>query len=202
MISVIVPFHNEKENLPLLIDGLLIQLDKTKEKFEIILVDDGSSDNFLPPKAGFNFQPNVKLLKHKKKLGKGQGLKTGVENTKGEIIVFMDADLQDDPSDFPRFFEKIKEGYDFVNGMREKRKDNPVVKFYSKIVAWFLREFLNSPYTDINCGYKVFRKEVLRDFTFYGNNFRFFPLAVFYNGYKVTEINVKNNPRKYGKSKF
>ncbi|MEK7096760.1 MAG: glycosyltransferase, partial [Patescibacteria group bacterium] len=80
--------------------------------------------------------------------------------------------------------------------------DNLIVKIYSKIVAWFLKSFLNSPYIDINCGYKAFKREVLKEFSFYGNNFRFFPLAVFYNGFKVTEINVKNNKRKFGESKF
>ena len=196
MISIIIPFYNEKDSLSILV-GLLVKQLKNKE-FEIILVDDGSTDNFHPPADGSNF----KFLKHKKRLGKGQALKTGIENSIGEIIVFMDGDLQDDPADLPRLLKKIDEGYDFVNGIREKRNDNLLVKFYSKIVAWFLKVFLNSPYTDINCGYKAFKKVVLEDFIFYGNNFRFFPLAVFYNGFKVTEINVKNNKRKFGKSKF
>src|SRR3989339_2163152 len=196
MISIIIPFYNEKDSLSILV-GLLVKQLKNKE-FEIILVDDGSTDNFHPPADGSNF----KFLKHKKPLGKGQALKTGIENSIGEIIVFMDGDLQDDPVDLPRLLKKIDEGYDFVNGIREKRNDNLIVKFYSKIVAWFLKTFLNSPYTDINCGYKVFNRKVLKDFVFYGNNFRFFPLAVFYNGYKVTEINVKNNKRMFGKSKF
>ena len=207
MLSIIIPFHNEKENLPILIMQLTSQLHLMEKDYEIILVDDGSTDNTISNlKCQMsNLQlksQNLYYFTHKKKLGKGQGLKTGVENAKGETIVFMDADLQDDPSDLPRFLEKIKDGHDFVNGIRGKRNDNLLVKFYSKIVAWFLREFLHSPYTDINCGYKVFRKKVLGGFTFYGNNFRFFPLAVFYNGYKVTEINVKNNQRRFGKSKF
>ena len=202
MITIIIPFYNEAESIPVLVQYLNNQLNKLKKEFEIILINDGSSDNFLPIKSGFNFRSNVKLISHKKRLGKGEALKTGVENSSGETIVFMDGDLQDDPADLPRLLEKINEGYDFVNGIREKRNDNLLVKFYSKIVAWFLKTFLNSPYTDINCGYKAFKKDVLKDFVFYGNNFRFFPLAVFYNGFKVTEINVKNNQRKFGKSKF
>ncbi|MEK7177450.1 MAG: glycosyltransferase family 2 protein [Patescibacteria group bacterium] len=200
MISIIIPFYNEKESIPILIKGLAAQLEKIKEKYEIVLVDDGSTDawrqNFQNPKS------EIQIFEHKKKLGKGQALKTGIENSSGETIVFMDGDLQDDPEDLPRFIEKINEGHDFVNGIREKRNDNFIVKFYSKIVAWFLKSFLNSPYIDINCGYKAFKREVLKEFSFYGNNFRFFPLAVFYNGFKVTEINVKNNKRKFGESKF
>lgn len=200
MLSIIIPFYNEAESIPVLVGHINNQLEKLKKEFEIILVDDGSTDawrqNFQNPKS------KIQIFQHKKKLGKGQALKTGIENSSGEIIVFMDGDLQDDPQDLPEFLEKIQEGSDFVNGIREKRNDNLIVKFYSKIVAWFLKTFLNSPYTDINCGYKVFNRKVLKDFIFYGNNFRFFPLAVFYNGYKVTEINVKNNKRMFGRSKF
>ena len=200
MISIVIPFYNEKENLPILIEGLVAVLEKVNEKYEIVLVDDGSGDgdsSKLKVKS-----EKLKVVKHRKRFGKGQALKTGIENSKGEVLVFMDGDLQDDPADLPKFLEKINEGNDFVNGIREKRNDNAIVKFYSKIVALFLKTFLSSPYTDINCGYKAFKKEVLNDFIFYGNNFRFFPLAVFYNGYKVTEINVKNNKRIFGKSKF
>lgn len=192
MISIIIPFYNERENLPILVDLLVKEL-KNKE-YEILLVDDGSTDNF---------QTNIKLLKHKKRLGKGMALKTGIENSKGEIIVFMDADLQDDPADLEKFFRKIDEGNDFVNGIRINRhKENFLLEVYSFLAGMFLKKFLNSPFTDINCGFKVFRRKVLKDFVFYGNNFRFFPLYVFYNGFKVGEIEVKNNPRKFGKSKF
>lgn len=198
MISVIIPFHNEKENLPILVDLLMEKL-KGKE-YEIVLVDDGSTDKFQI--LNLKSQINIKLVKHKKKLGKGQALNTGIENSKGDVIVFMDADLQDDPEDLPKFLNKIEEGYDFVNGIRKKREDSNLVKFYSKIARGFLQIFLHSPYIDINCGFKAFKRKVLKDFIFYGNNFRFFPLAVFYNGYKVEEIEVKNNPRKFGHSKF
>ena len=202
MISIIIPFYNEKESIPVLINRLINTLKTIDEKWEIILVDDGSNDNSEFRVQNSESNKNIKLIKHKKKLGKGQALKTGIENSSGDTIVFMDGDLQDDPVDLPKLVEKINEGYDLVNGIREKRNDNLLVKFYSKIVFWFLKIFLNSPYIDINCGYKVFKKEVLKDFIFYGNNFRFFPLAVYYNGFKVTEINVKNNKRKFGKSKF
>ncbi|MFA6533347.1 MAG: glycosyltransferase family 2 protein [Patescibacteria group bacterium] len=199
MISIIIPFYNEAESIPVLVERLNDQLNKFKKEFEIILVNDGSTDN---PQSVIRNLNNIKLFNHKKRLGKGEALKTGIENSSGETIVFMDGDLQDDPSDLPEFLKKIQEGNELVNGIREKRNDNLIVKFYSKIVAWFLKTFLNSPYTDINCGYKVFDRKVLRGFIFYGNNFRFFPLAVFYNGYKVTEINVKNNKRMFGRSKF
>jgi glycosyltransferase involved in cell wall biosynthesis len=200
MISIIIPFYNEKESLPILIDQLINQLDGLKKEYEIILVDDGSTD---AERQNFKFQiSNFKLLHHKKRLGKGAALKTGIENSSGDIIVFMDADLQDDPKDIHKFLKKINEGYDFVNGIRVNRQENYLVKIYSKTASWFLKTFLHSPFTDINCGFKVFKKEILKDFNFYGNNFRFFPLATFLNGYKVVEISVTNNQRKFGKTKF
>lgn len=200
MISVIIPFYNEKENLPTLIKHLIEVSDKLNSEYEIVLVDDGSNDNFQfsPAVGGTNF----KLIHHKKRLGKGQALKTGIENSSGDIIVFMDGDLQDDPKDLPKLLKKIDEGDDFVNGIRVNRQENGLLKTYSKIASWFLQRFLNSPFTDINCGYKAFKKETLKDFNFYGNNFRFFPLATYLNGYKVSEIPVINNQRKFGVTKF
>lgn len=202
MISIIIPFYNEKENLPILITQLSSQLKLLKKDFEIVLVDDGSKDNYKLQMTNDKLNSNIKIIKHKKRFGKGEALKTGINSSKGEIIVFMDADLQDDPKDLPKFLRKIDEGYDFVNGVRKRRKDNFLVKLYSFLAGKFLRVFLHSPYKDINCGFKAFRREVLKDFVFYGNNFRFFPLYVFYNGYKVGEIEVKNNKRLFGKSKF
>ncbi len=202
MISIIIPFYNETENLKTLIPALVNVLEKIKKKFEVILVDDGSDDNFKFSIFNFKTNKTLKILKHRKRLGKGQALKTGIENASGTTMIFMDADWQDDPDDIRYFIKKIDQGFDLVNGKRIKREDNLLVKFYSKLANWLLKKILKSPFSDINCGFKAFKKEVLKDFVFYGNNFRFFPLAVYYQGYKVTEIPVKNNPRKFGQSKF
>jgi len=207
MISIIVPFHNEEGSLPVLIDKLDAEINKLHDSCEVILVDDGSTDNskfkIQNSKSQVKSQKNeIKIVSLRKRFGKGEALRSGIEASKGDILVFMDADLQDDPKDLPNFLKKINEGYDFVNGIRAKRQDNIIVKFYSKIARYFLKLFLQSPFTDINCGFKAFRREVLKDFYFYGNNFRFFPLAIYYQGYKVMEIPVTNNPRLHGKSKF
>ena len=200
MISVIIPFYDEKDNLPILLAKLTPELNKTKKEYEIVLVDDGSTDDWQKSLHGYSL--NIKIAEHRKKMGKGQALKTGIDASRGDILVFMDADLQDDPKDLKHFLKKIDGGFDFVNGVRLKRRDNLLVKAYSFLAAFFLRTFLHSPYTDINCGFKAFKRKVLSDFSFYGNNFRFFPLAVFYQGHRVGEIPVTNNPRKYGVSKF
>ena len=209
MLSLVIPFYNEAESLPALIKHLIEVGEKISSEYEIVLVDDGSTDNSISnikdqiSKLHIKNQKEIKLYLHKKRLGKGQALRTGLEHSKGDIIVFMDADLQDDPEDLPKYLEKIAEGYDFVNGKRTRRhNDNLLLRAYSVFAEKFLKIFINSPYSDINCGFKAFKKSVLDDFAFYGNNFRFFPLAVFYNGYKVTEIEVKNKPRQFGKSKF
>lgn len=200
MISVIIPFFNEKENLKILLPKLLDSLNNLNKDYEVVLVDDGSTDGGVSDVKVKS--KHLKIINHKKRLGKGSALKTGLENSTGEIVVFMDADLQDDPIELKKFIKKIDEGYDFVNGKRVKRKDNFLVRIYSSLANFFLKKVLNSPYSDINCGFKAFRKEVLENFVFYGNNFRFLPLAVFYGGYKVTEVDIVNHQRKFGASKF
>ena len=204
MISIIIPFFNEEENLPTLIKHLIEVCKKISREYEIVLVDDGSTDNSESriQNSELFITKKIRLFSHKKRQGKGEALNTGVKEAKGNIIVFMDADLQDDPEDLPKFLKKIDEGFDFVNGIRIGRKDNLIIKTYSTLAKYFLKLFSGSPFIDINCGYKAFKREVLSQFVFYGNNFRFFPLAVFYNGYKVTEIPVRNHPRIQGKSKF
>ncbi len=201
MISVIIPFHNEKENLPELLPSLKTELQKLGS-YEIILVDDGSLDSYMDVLKPLLHHETVKLVKMGRQMGKGRALNAGIKQAKGKYIVFMDADLQDDPADLQAFYKKIEDGYDLVNGYRHNRKDNPIIKIYSNIAGWFLKRFLNSPFSDINCGFKMFRKEILEELPLYGNNFRFFPLAAFYEGYKVSEVKVNNRPRIHGTSKF
>lgn len=200
MISIVIPFFNERENLKILIPKLEENLAHLQKEFEVVLVDDGSTDGSI---SEFKIENSkFKIIKHQKRLGKGAALRTGIENSNGDVIVFMDADFQDDPAEIKKFIKKIEEGYDLVNGRRTKRKDNFLIKTYSFFANFFLRKILRSPFSDINCGFKAFKKEVVDSFVFYGNNFRFFPLAAFYNGFKVTEIGVINHPRRYGLSKF
>lgn len=196
MISIIIPFYNEEKNIPILLGEINEVMEKEQKDYEIILVDDGSREKLQV--SSFKFQ----LYIHKKRMGKGEALKTGLVNAKGNIIVFMDGDLQDDPHNLPDFISKLNEGYDLVNGIRSQRKDTGIVKLYSHIANSVLRKIFKSPFTDINCGFKAFKRDVIKDMPLYGNNFRFLPLSAFYQGFKVSEVPVNNRKRIHGFSKF
>lgn len=200
MISVLIPFYNEEKNLPILIDRLHKVFKKIQKPYEIILVDDGSRDDSV--EAITPLPDKVKLVQHRRQMGKGRALLSAFQNAKGEIIVFMDADLEDNPDELPKFIEKIEEGYDLVNGSRKGRKHSGVIKMYSSFANSFIRSWLKSPFTDVNCGFKAIRRKVLEEITLYGNNFRFLPLGAFYEGFKVTEVEVSHKKRIYGVSKF
>ncbi len=203
MISVIIPFHNEEENIIPLYEELRMMFDSHGYAHEILFIDDGSTDKSSEQvKQVIEKDHHVFLHIHKKQFGKGKALQTGLSHSKGDIIIFMDGDLQDDPKEIPAFMEKLHEGYDLVNGIRTKRKDNSVVKIYSRVANFVLHRLLRSPFTDINCGFKIFKKEIIKDIPFYGNNFRFFPLAAYLEGHKVSEIHVRNRERVHGKTKY
>lgn len=203
MISIIIPFHNEEKNITILHDELTKEMKKLGEPYEVVFINDGSTD--YSDKEARDLQKkdsHVTYTAFQRKSGKGSALSRGIEKSKGDVLVFMDGDLQDDPKYIGAFYRKLQEGYDLVNGIRQLRKDNDIVKTYSKLGNSFLRKLLHSPFTDVNCGFKMFRKEVLDDIALYANNFRFFPIAAFYHGYRVTEIPVTNRERKYGVTKF
>lgn len=201
MISVIIPFYNEEENLSELIKRLTTVLSGMKEKFELVFIDDGSTDGYekeFPKKS-----PEIHLIKHRRRMGKGRALESGFAKSKGDIIVFMDADLQDDPDDLPKFIEKLSDGYDFVNGWRKHRIDPVSKTLPSSIFNYFLlKKMLKSRYHDINCGFKAMKREVLEEFTFYGDNYRFLPILVDRRGFRITEVVVNHHPRRHGVSKY
>lgn len=202
MISVIIPFYNEEESLPILHRKLKSVLDKIKTEYEIIYVDDGSDDQGKKKLFEETKGDQVKILSQKKRFGKGRALETGFTESKGDLIIFMDADLQNDPDDLPSFVEKIKDGYDLVNGYREVRNDGVdktlPSKIYNKLTTWLFDVRLH----DINCGFKAIKREVLENISLYGDNYRIVPILAKNEGFKITEIQVKHHPRKYGVSKY
>lgn len=197
MLSIIIPFYNEKENIQRLTSELSQVLMKVKEEYEIILVDDGSEDHFIVPRDG-----KIRLISHRKRFGKGRALLTGFMQSKGEVIVFMDADLQDDPHELPKFLDKVKNGYDFINGWRKIRNDPFSKTLPSAFFNFFLGAFLSSPFHDINCGFKMMRRSVLTEIPLYGDNYRFLPIFAYKEGFKTTEVEIAHHPRLHGKSKY
>lgn len=201
MISIIIPFHNEEENLPLLYSRLKEVLSQLKEDHEIIFIDDGSDDKSIAELKNKN--GHIKLVSHRKRFGKGRALVSGFSVSSGKIIVLMDADLQDDPKEIPRFLSKINQGYDLVNGWRKQRND-PISKTLPSSIFnfFFLKLLFRSKFHDINCGFKALRREVLDQIPLYGDNYRFIPLIAEKGGFKTTEIPIHHHPRIYGKSKY
>lgn len=200
MISIIIPFHNEKEDLPLLLKRLTEISAKIKEKVEIILIDDGSTDSW---KQSVHLPEMVQLIEHKKKLGKGRALTAGFNMSKGDIIIFMDADLQDNPVDLPKFIDKIHEGYDLVNGWRKFRRD-PISKTLPSSIfnTVLLKLLLQTKFHDVNCGFKAMKRSVLEEHPLYGDNYRFLPILAEKSGFLTTEVVVTHSPRMHGKSKY
>jgi glycosyltransferase involved in cell wall biosynthesis len=203
MISIIIPFFNERENLPILYKELVTELEPMNRAYELVFVNDGSTDESGVYASKLAETDNhVVFVNNRKRSGKGNALANGIRNAKGDIYIFMDADLQNDPKDIPHFLEKIDAGYDLINGVRDGRDDNSLIRMYSRLGNKFVKRFLKSPFTDINSGYKAIRKEVLQEFTLYSNNFRFMPLAAYMKGFKVGEVKIHNRPRSHGVSKF
>lgn len=201
-VSIIIPFLNEEQNLTILYNEIIEVLHNVP--FEIIYIDDGSTDNsFNEIKALTSKADNVQIIQHARKQGKGIALSRGIKASKGDVILFMDADLQDNPADILHFLQKIEEGYDLVNGWRAVRNDHADKTLPSKIANTLLwKGLLKTSLHDMNCGFKAFRKEVLEEFSFYGDNYRFIPFMAEQKGYKVAEVKVQHRSRQHGKSKY
>ncbi len=204
MISIIIPVYNEEKNIQLLYRALKEQCKKLSLKYELLFVDDGSSDNsFREIRKLTHSNKSVKFFQHRKRSGKGRALQTGLDASRGSVIVFIDADLQNDPRDLGKFLQKIHEGYDVVNGYRKKRKDAIYKTLPSKIYNRVIIPLLfKTKLHDINCGFKAIRREVFKSIQLYGDNYRILPLLAQHEGYRVTEIEITHHRRRFGVSKF
>jgi len=200
MLSIIVPTYNEEESVGILIqqlyDKLVTFIDS--KNYELIFVDDGSTDNTFEELKKF---PDIKIIRFQRNYGKSAALAAGFEYAKGDIIIQMDADLQDDANDIPNFLEAIKT-YDMVNGWRYNRQDRITKKLVSKIYNWLTSKMVGLDLHDYNCGFKCYRKEVVESLDIYGEQHRYLPALAHFNGFKVGEIQVEHHKREYGVSKY
>jgi glycosyltransferase involved in cell wall biosynthesis len=202
-ISIVVPVYDEEESVVPLYDAVRAQLDEIGESYEIIFVDDGSRDgSFTVLRALHERDPRVRVIRFRRNFGKTPALVAGFAQARGDIVFTMDADLQDDPTEIPRFLEKLAEGYDLVSGWKYPRHD-PLTKtipsyFFNRMVGITTGVKLH----DMNCGFKAYRHELLDDIKLYGELHRFVPVLAHQRGFRITEVKVRHHQRKYGKSKF
>ncbi len=202
-ISVVVPFYNEEESIVPFFEEIIPVLKYLEEPFEIICIDDGSTDNtflFLKQqKQKFN---ELKLLVHKKNFGQSAAYATGFLNSEGKIIITMDGDLQYYPDDILLLLDKLTKDVDAVCGVRKNRKDNLIKKIPSKI-GNLLRNFLLKDYiTDMGCTLRAIRREALKEIPVFKGMHRFLPSILKFQGFNVIECAVRHRLRQYGKSKY
>lgn len=202
-ISIVIPLFNEEESLAELHRRLEDVLIPMEEGFEIIFVDDGSADrSFEVLREIHKKSHHVRVLRLRKNFGKAAALSAGFREARGEIILTLDADLQDVPEEIPRLLAKLKEGYDFVSGWKVRRQDS-WLKTASSCLFNRVTNLLSGMHLhDINSGFKACRKEVIRDIRLYGELHRFIPVQAFWEGYRVGEVEVVHAYRRYGRSKY
>ncbi|HOV33537.1 MAG TPA: glycosyltransferase family 2 protein [Candidatus Hydrogenedens sp.] len=200
-LTFVIPAYNEEKTIEPLVEGIVKY--STPHDIQIILIDDGSTDQtFSVMKNTQEKYPQVEIIKLRKNFGKSRALSAGFSKAVGDIVITMDADLQDDPKEIPRMIEKIEEGYDVVCGWKKNRLDPWHKTFPSKVYNGIVRTIFKVKLHDINTGFKAFRKEVIQNISLYGEMHRLIAILASEMGFKVTEIPVEHHPRKYGKSKF
>lgn len=202
-LSFVIPAYNESESLPTLIQQICDVVEKLHLVYEILVINDGSTDNTNVVCAELiGKHPQMQMIEMLGNTGKAHALQVGFQEAKGDIVIMMDADLQDDPNEIPRFIAEIEKGYDVVVGWKKHRHD-PLEKtlpsrLFNKVTSMMVGLNLH----DYNCGFKAFRRYALANLSIYGNLHRFIPAILFKQGFKVTEVPVEHHPRTTGKSKY
>lgn len=202
-ISLILPVYNENRSLRQLYEEIITVVGGLSLNYEIIFIDDGSTDGSSEVLGDLESKDKkISVVKLNHHLGKTAALGAGFRQAKGDIIITMDSDLQDDPKDIPYLIQRVKEGYDLVCGWRWHRKGDMIKGILSKIFNIAVCSIAGIKLHDINCGIKAFKKEVANYIKLYSGLHRYIPVLAYLKGYKVTEIKVNHRPRKYGRSKY
>lgn len=203
-VSVVIPVLNEAGTVVPLATRITEVLDSLQRSCEVVFVDDGSSDGTVERIRDIHrLDSRVRLIRLRRNFGKAAALCAGFDSTRGELVITMDGDLQDEPEEIPRFLEKLEgEGLDLVSGWKQQRRD-PVSKRYpSKLFNWVTRRLAGVDLHDFNCGFKVYRREVLEEIALYGELHRYIPVLASRKGFSVGEIVVRHHPRRHGESKY
>ncbi len=204
ILSVVVPIYNEEGNIPILCEKLFTVLQKMAMPFEVIAVNDGSRDRSLEElRTEADHYPNLKIVNLRRNYGQTAAIMAGIDHATGEIIVTIDADLQNDPEDIPALVACLNDGYDVVSGWRKDRKDAAIRRnFVSALANRLISRISGVKLKDYGCTLKAYRQEVLRGMRLYGEMHRFIPIYASWMGAKIIELPVRHYPRKFGKSKY
>ncbi len=202
-LSIVIPVYNEEESLPELFNALETVTKELGCEYEYIFVDDGSVDKSLAVLRDLHENSDrVKVISFRRNYGKSAALSVGFKQARGDVVVTIDADLQDDPSEIPNLMKKLDEGVDLVSGWKKSRQDPWTKTVPSRLFNFVTSRISGLRLHDFNCGLKAYRNEVVRSISVYGELHRFIPVLVVWEGYKVDEIRVRHFKRKYGKSKY
>lgn len=204
-ISIIVPLFNEEESLPPLLEWIERVMDENKFTYEVLFIDDGSNDRSWSVIETMSKEHHcVRGVKFRRNYGKSAALNVGFEHCMGEVVITMDADLQDSPDEIPELYRMIKNGYDLVSGWKKKRYDNTLAKnIPSKFFNRTTRCMTKIPLHDFNCGLKAYRKEVVKSIEVYGEMHRYIPVIAKWAGFKrIGEKVVQHRKREFGVTKF
>ncbi|MCK4589180.1 MAG: glycosyltransferase family 2 protein [Nanoarchaeota archaeon] len=198
-ISVVIPVYNEEKNVAILHKKVKEVLDTLNKKYEIIFINDGSKDRTYEELLKLK---KVKIINFRKNFGQSAAMDAGFKAIKGEIVVSMDGDLQNDPVDIPRLIAKLDEGYDVVSGWRKRRKDSLQKNFFSIFASRLRRKILKTNLHDFGCSLKAYRKECFKNFDLMGEMHRYIPPMLAWKGFRLGEVKVHHHSRKYGKTKY
>ncbi|NJP12657.1 MAG: glycosyltransferase family 2 protein, partial [Leptolyngbyaceae cyanobacterium RU_5_1] len=203
-VSVVIPIRDEYENLPRLIDAIATSLRTTALSYEILCVDDGSTDGSTELlKQIAQTRMDLRSLILRRNYGQTAAMAAGFRHAQGRVIVTLDGDLQNDPADIPMLIDKLNQGYDLVSGWRKNRQDATLTRLVpSKIANWLISEVTGVKLHDYGCSLKAYRAELVADMNLYGELHRFLPALAFIEGARITEVPVRHHPRQFGKSKY
>lgn len=205
-LSFVIPVFDEEATLETLVERIhaAVSTLPSVSRHEIVFVDDGSRDSSWQQIRSLHERDSqhIKGIRFRRNFGKADALAAGFKVASGDIIFTLDADLQDDPDEIPRFIDKLNEDYDLVTGWKKNRKDPLSKRLPSKVFNWTINRIAKAELHDVNCGFKAYRREVVQDIQLYGELHRFIPILAEADGFRVAEIEVKHHPRQHGVSKY
>jgi len=204
-LSIVTPIYNEAENIKELINRLLTVLRSLENDYEIILVDDCSSDNSLKIlKEEASNDEKIKVISFRRNFGQTAALAAGIKRARGDVLVTLDSDLENDPNDIPKLLDKINNGYDIVSGWRKNRWQNKKFsrKLTSELANWLTRKISGVEIHDLGCTLKAYRSEIIKEVKLYGEMHRFMAILAYWQGGKLCEVEVNFQPRQHGRSTY